>query len=247
VFFNSPGFLRLSGKLLEINSSKGIGDRHEVQCLSPIPVKSLKKIRQVIALFLAVFLAFPTSPGQAAGIPCSAKSWELRLSAKVRGEIRPDGFHRTSRRAMTTMTSLREVRRTTKQSLILKTKSVRGGEWVKGFKMLRMLNWDGAVFENFESLASLKDLEHLSLSKTGVKNIEWLRGFSKLHFLNLDQTAVESFEPLAGLKNLHTLWMGNAGVKDLAWAKELNLTKIVLDDNPALHSVAPLARNKNLE
>ena len=100
--------------------------------------------------------------------------------------------------------------------------------------------------QDVSALASLTNLEELSLYGTAVSDVSALAGLKNLEWLILSFTAVSDISPLASLTNLDSLSLGWTAVSDVsALASLTNLEQLTLPVT-AVSDVSALAGLKNL-
>ena len=96
-------------------------------------------------------------------------------------------------------------------------------------------------------LATLINLEMLSLEGNWISDIRPLMGLKKLRRLHLSNNQIEDVRPLAGLTELRQLWLERNPIRDLAPLSGLNLTDLNISNNPIqVSDISPLAALKEL-
>ena len=96
-------------------------------------------------------------------------------------------------------------------------------------------------------LATLINLEMLSLDGNWISDIRPLMGLKKLRRLHLSNNQIEDVSPLAGLTELWQLWLERNPIRDLTPLSGLNLTDLNISNNPIKGSdISPLAALKEL-
>ena len=96
-------------------------------------------------------------------------------------------------------------------------------------------------------LATLINLEMLSLEGNWISDIRPLMGLKKLRRLHLSNNQIEDVSPLAGLTELWQLWLERNPIRDLTPLSGLKLTDLNISNNPIkVSDISPLAALKEL-
>ena len=106
--------------------------------------------------------------------------------------------------------------------------------------------WRENPISNLSPLASLTNLEWLSLASTGVSDVSSLARLTQLETLNLQGTSISDVSSLAHLTNLEGLYLAATFVSDVSSLAHLtNLEELYLG-GPFVSDVSSLARFTNL-
>ena len=96
-------------------------------------------------------------------------------------------------------------------------------------------------------LATLINLEMLSLEGNWISDIRPLAALKRLRRLHLSNNQIEDVSPLVGLTELWQLWLERNPIKDLAPLSGLNLTDLNISNNPIkVSDISPLAALREL-
>ena len=96
-------------------------------------------------------------------------------------------------------------------------------------------------------LATLINLEMLSLEGNWISDIRPLAGLKRLRRLHLSNNQIEDVSPLAGLTGLWELFLERNPIRDLTPLSGLNLTDLNISNNPIkVSDISPLAALKEL-
>lgn len=78
-----------------------------------------------------------------------------------------------------------------------------------------VLSGNGLSSADRAAIATLKNMESLSVSDCGISDLSFLSGLERLTLLQLSDNAVRDLGPLSGLKNLKTLYIDNNPIASL--------------------------------